>query len=433
MLCTARLQQFATRAGQAARFACAGLLAVAPRSLAANDAAAPDNSTQLLSTLLADAAKRQVATVLIGVDRCRVSLVGGGTYDVPLLHGIDLTWLADRLGNYGVAFGALVTRPTTADRLKPVVAAVWRLAQPFACVYFMHWLWKKWSQGADESVATQFRKKPSRTPKGFERVAGVDEALRELREVVACLRDPAAFARIGARCPRGILLTGPSGTGKTLLARCVAEEADCEFLSCSGSAFVELFVGRGSARVRNLFAKARSLAPCVVFIDEIDAIAKARGMLSHNDEREQTLNQILCELDGFEAKDDDAATAPLVVLLAATNRPEILDDALVRPGRLDRCVVVPLPDEAGRRAILGVHAARVRLAPGVSLERVAARADGFSGADLANVVNEGALLAVRGSADAVTTGHLLDAVAKAQEAKRATRRRGFETLVPEAD
>ena len=428
MLCAARSQQFATRAARRC-LACAGSLLAARPGPAVNEAAGPDDG-DLLSRLFADAKAGNVATVRIAPDLCTVLRHSGDTYDVRLWSGFDTISLAERLHQYGVAFGA--RRPSWDSRLKAGLRVADLAIKVVGGLCVIYYFYRNLPPRKDDSVANQHRKKKERK-RGFAGVAGVDKALRELREVVACLRDPAAFARIGARCPRGILLTGPSGTGKTLLARCVAEEADCEFLSCSGSAFVELFVGRGSARVRNLFAKARSLAPCVVFIDEIDAIAKARGMLSHNDEREQTLNQILCELDGFEAKDDDVAAAPLVVLLAATNRPEILDDALVRPGRLDRCVVVPLPDEAGRREILKVHAARVRLAPGVSLERVAARADGFSGADLANVVNEGALLAVRGSADAVTTEHLLDAVAKAQEAKRATSRRGFESIVPEAD
>ena len=413
------------------RYALGGLsLALAPLARCEEE-----RKEEPFSKILDDAAAGKVQAVRVGADRCEITLKSGRSYDAKHVPWLGTDWLATRLREHGVRFGALTVPELTRDEKRRAVAkGLFAVLAPAAYLYFAYRILMKASRGPhqDESVANQYQRKKQRK-RGFAGVAGVDKALRELREVVACLRDPAAFARIGARCPRGILLTGPSGTGKTLLARCVAEEADCEFLSCSGSAFVELFVGRGSARVRNLFAKARSLAPCVVFIDEIDAIAKARGMLSHNDEREQTLNQILCELDGFEAKDDDAAAAPLVVLLAATNRPEILDDALVRPGRLDRCVVVPLPDEAGRREILKVHAARVRLAPGVSLERVAARADGFSGADLANVVNEGALLAVRGSADAVTTEHLLDAVAKAQEAKRATRRRGFESIVPEAD
>ena len=304
---------------------------------------------------------------------------------------------------------------------------------------FFYWLNRR-AQGQMGNIMSIGRSKakaytterPSTT---FDDVAGYQGVKQEIQEVVDFLQDSEKFAEIGARIPKGVLLVGPPGTGKTLIARAVAGEAGVPFLSVTGSDFMEMFVGVGASRVRDMFEQGKKNAPCIVFIDEIDAVGRSRGAGygGGNDEREQTLNQILCELDGFEAKDDDAAAAPLVVLLAATNRPEILDDALVRPGRLDRCVVVPLPDEAGRRAILNVHAARVRLAPGVSLERVAARADGFSGADLANVVNEGALLAVRGSADAVTTEHLLDAVAKAQEAKRATRRRGFETLVPEAD
>ena len=429
MASTATFSRLVARAARrAARYALSGVALV----LAPVAAACEKREEQPYSKILDDAAAGRVSAVSVGADRCEVSLRDGGSYAAKHVPWLGTDWLATRLREHGVRFGALQIPELSRDERRKVIAkGLFAILAPAAYLYFAYRILTKASQGPhqDESVANRYKKKEKK--RGFAAVAGVDKAKQELQEVVACLKDPADFERIGARCPRGVLLTGPSGTGKTLLARCVAEEADVEFLSCSGSAFVELFVGRGSARVRNLFAKARSLAPCVVFIDEIDAIAKARGMLSHNDEREQTLNQILCELDGFEAKDD--AGAPLVVLLAATNRPEILDDALVRPGRLDRCVVVPLPDAAGRLAILRVHSERVRLVPKVDLARVAARADGFSGADLANVVNEGALLAVRGSADAVTTGHLLDAVAKAQAAKRATGRRGFRDLVEECD
>jgi cell division protease FtsH len=224
----------------------------------------------------------------------------------------------------------------------------------------------------------------------FEDVAGVDEAKEELREVVDFLRDPTRHGRLGARVPRGILLVGPPGTGKTLLARAVAGEASVPFFSINGSEFVELFVGVGAARVRDLFEQARVKAPSIIFIDEIDALGRARGAygLGGHDEKEQTLNQLLAELDGF----DPGAG---VVLLAATNRPEILDPALLRAGRFDRQVLVDRPDRAGRVQILKVHVRHIRIDPETSLDELAALTPGFSGADLANLVNEAALLATR--------------------------------------
>lgn len=224
----------------------------------------------------------------------------------------------------------------------------------------------------------------------FSDVAGVDEAKDELREVVGFLKDPARHGRLGARIPRGILLVGPPGTGKTLLARAVAGEAGVPFFSINGSEFVELFVGVGAARVRDLFEQARLKAPSIIFIDEIDALGRARGAfgLGGHDEKEQTLNQLLAELDGFD-------TSVGVVLLAATNRPEILDPALLRAGRFDRQVLVDRPDRLGRVQILTVHVRRIRLDPNVSLDELAGLTPGFSGADLANLVNEAALLATR--------------------------------------
>ncbi|MBU6367000.1 MAG: ATP-dependent zinc metalloprotease FtsH [Gemmatimonadetes bacterium] len=231
----------------------------------------------------------------------------------------------------------------------------------------------------------------------FNDVAGVDEAKAELREVVAFLRDPAAFGRLGAHVPRGVLLVGPPGTGKTLLARAVAGEADVPFFTINGSEFVELFVGVGAARVRDLFRQARQNAPCIVFIDEIDALGRTRGaatVTGANDEKEQTLNQLLAELDGFTPDSR-------VILLAATNRPEILDAALLRAGRFDRQVLVDRPDRAGRVQVLRVHVRRTPLAQGLDLDAVAALTPGFTGADLANLVNEAALAATRRGADAV--------------------------------
>jgi cell division protease FtsH len=231
----------------------------------------------------------------------------------------------------------------------------------------------------------------------FRDVAGVDEAKYELQEVVAFLRDPKSFGRLGARIPKGVLLIGPPGTGKTLLARAVAGEAGVSFFSISGSEFVEMFVGVGAARVRDLFEQARRAAPCIIFIDELDALGRSRmpGAFGGYEEKEQTLNQLLAELDGF-----DPSTG--VILLAATNRPEVLDPALLRPGRFDRQVLVDRPDRTGRAEILKVHAAKVRLAANIDLDQIASLTPGFTGADLANLVNEAAIVATRRDGEAVT-------------------------------
>jgi cell division protease FtsH len=230
----------------------------------------------------------------------------------------------------------------------------------------------------------------------FRDVAGVDEAKSELQEVVAFLRDPKSFGRLGARAPKGILLIGPPGTGKTLLARAVAGEAGVPFFSISGAEFVEMFVGVGAARVRDLFEQARRAAPCIIFIDELDALGRSRmpGAFAGYDEKEQTLNQLLAELDGF-----DPTTG--VILLGATNRPEVLDPALLRPGRFDRQVLVDRPDRGGRLAILRVHVAKVKLAGNVDLDQIAGLTAGFTGADLANLANEAAIVATRRNADAI--------------------------------
>jgi cell division protease FtsH len=240
----------------------------------------------------------------------------------------------------------------------------------------------------------------------FDDVAGVDEAKTELREIVEFLKDPQRYGRLGARAPKGVLLVGPPGTGKTLLARAVAGEAAVPFFSINGSEFVELFVGVGAARVRDLFDQAHQRAPAIIFIDELDALGRARGIpgaSGGHDEKEQTLNQLLAELDGFDPRAG-------LVLLAATNRPEVLDPALLRAGRFDRQVLVDRPDKAGRIAILGVHMPKVHLAPNVDAEQIAALTAGFSGADLANLVNEAALLATRRGADAVGPDDFTEAI-----------------------
>ncbi len=241
----------------------------------------------------------------------------------------------------------------------------------------------------------------------FADVAGVDEAKAELVEVVDFLKNPKKYQRLGGRIPKGVLLVGPPGTGKTLLARAVAGEADVPFFFLSGSEFVEMFVGVGAARVRDLFEQAKEKAPCIVFIDELDAIGKTRagatGFVGGHDEREQTLNQILAEMDGFDSSKG-------VIIMAATNRPEVLDAALLRAGRFDRQVVVDKPDVKGREAILAVHARAVKLAPQVDLHVLAARTPGMAGADLANIINEAALLAARKGKDAVEMADLEEAI-----------------------
>src|SRR5438034_773167 len=261
----------------------------------------------------------------------------------------------------------------------------------------------------------------------FEDVAGVDEAKQDLQEIVEFLRDPGKFQRLGGRIPRGVLLVGPPGTGKTLLARAIAGEANVPFFTISGSDFVEMFVGVGASRVRDMFEQAKKNAPCIIFIDEIDAVGRHRGagLGGGNDEREQTLNQLLVEMDGFEANEG-------IILIAATNRPDVLDPALLRPGRFDRQVVVPNPDVNGRERILRVHMKNVPLAADVNLGVIAAATPGFSGADLANLANEAALRAARrnkrlvtqaefeDSKDKVMMGSERRSMSMSEEEKRAT-------------
>ena len=283
---------------------------------------------------------------------------------------------------------------------------------PIALLLFV---WRRManSAGGIGSDLLSVRKNTSRvvaegeTGVGFDDVAGADEAKAELEEVVDYLKHPDRYAEVGGRIPKGVLLVGAPGTGKTLLARAVAGEAGVSFLRLSGSDFVEMFVGVGASRVRDLFKQARSSAPSIVFIDELDAIGKSRAAagVSGNDEREQTLNQLLVELDGF-----DAATG--VIVLAATNRPEVLDPALLRPGRFDRQVLVDKPDLDGREQILSLHAQKVKLDPNADLRRVARATAGLAGADLANIVNEAALLAVRGGRRLVAQEDFSEAIEK---------------------
>jgi cell division protease FtsH len=277
-------------------------------------------------------------------------------------------------------------------------------------IFFLIWRYAIKKMGPGMGVMSFAKSKAkifaeSETKVTFADVAGIDEAKEELEEVVGFLSNPGKFQKLGGRIPKGVLLVGPPGTGKTLLAKAVAGEARVPFFSISGSEFVEMFVGVGAARVRDLFAQAASQAPCIIFIDELDALGKARGMniMGGHDEREQTLNQLLVEMDGFE-------TNKGVIIMAATNRPEILDPALLRPGRFDRQVLVDRPDINGREAILKIHSKDVLLAPDVDLRKLAGRTPGFVGADLANLINEAALLGARKNKETVEPADFDEAI-----------------------
>ena len=308
--------------------------------------------------------------------------------------------LAREFDKYGVVYSGQVESTFLRDLLSWAVPVL---------LFFGLWAWL--SRKAGPAGLMQVGRSRAKvyveadTGVTFSDVAGVDEAKAELQEIIDFLKSPQEYSRLGGRMPKGILLLGPPGTGKTLLAKAVAGEAKVPFFSISGSEFVEMFVGVGAARVRDLFQQARERAPAIIFIDELDALGRARGLYAWggHDEKEQTLNQLLVELDGF-----DSSTG--LVLLAATNRPEILDPALLRAGRFDRQVLVDRPDKKGRIDILRVHTRRVKLASDVDLEKVAALTPGFTGADLANLVNEAALLATRRRADAITLADFNEAV-----------------------
>jgi cell division protease FtsH len=326
-------------------------------------------------------------------------------FTVTRIPGVDEQWLVVELEKQRVEFAGRIETTFWRDLLFGWVI-------PLAVMIGI-WMFLMRRVGGGPTQALSFgrskhkiydRKELKTT---FGDVAGVDEAKAELIEIVDFLTNPKKYQRLGGRIPKGVLLIGPPGTGKTLLARAVAGEADVPFFTLSGSEFVEMFVGVGASRVRDLFEQAKDKAPCIIFIDELDAIGKSRagstGFIGGHDEREQTLNQLLAEMDGFDSSKG-------VIIMAATNRPEVLDQALLRPGRFDRQVVVDKPDVRGREAILRLHARNVVLGPNVDLAVIAARTPGFAGADLANIVNEAALLAARKDKNAVEMADFEEAI-----------------------
>ncbi len=353
------------------------------------------------SQFISDVDSGAVSSVTIVDDVVNGTLRNGTRFTTVLPANTDVV---SRLENSGVEITA--AEPESSP-FWSILLSSWL---PFIVIIAVWFFFIRQMQGGGRGGAMGFGKSRAKMlteAQGkvtFEDVAGVDEAKQDLEEIVEFLRDPGKFQRLGGRIPRGVLLVGPPGTGKTLIARAVAGEAAVPFFTISGSDFVEMFVGVGASRVRDMFEQAKKNAPCIIFIDEIDAVGRHRGagLGGGNDEREQTLNQLLVEMDGFEANEG-------IILIAATNRPDVLDPALLRPGRFDRQVVVPNPDVSGREKILKVHVRKVPLAPDVDLKTVARGTPGFSGADLMNLVNEGALLAARRNKRFVTMAEFEDA------------------------
>lgn len=329
------------------------------------------------------------------VQRLRVDLPGNSPELISKLREADINIDAHPMRNEGAVWGVL------GNLIFPVLL--------IGALFFLFRRSNNMPGGPGQAMS--FGKSRARfqmeakTGVMFEDVAGIDEAKEELEEVVTFLKQPEKFTAVGAQIPKGVLLVGPPGTGKTLLAKAIAGEAGVPFFSISGSEFVEMFVGVGASRVRDLFKKAKENAPCLIFIDEIDAVGRQRGagIGGGNDEREQTLNQLLTEMDGFEGNNG-------IIIIAATNRPDVLDTALLRPGRFDRQVIVDTPDIKGRIKILEVHARNKKLAPEISIEAIARRTPGFTGADLANLLNEGAILTARRRKEAMTMLEIDDAI-----------------------
>ena len=359
------------------------------------------------SQFISDLSAGKVDTLVIGNEHIHGSLkqvAQGGKKDFDVQRMEDPT-LVDRVSKAGIRFEAIHESTLWKDLLSWIVPALVMVAVWSFFLRGMGGMAQRGMLGLGKSKARVYAEKG--VPTRFVDVAGMDEAKQELQELVAFLKDPLKYGRLGGRVPKGVLLVGPPGTGKTLAARAVAGEAQVPFYSINGSEFVELFVGLGAARVRDLFAEARTSAPCIIFIDELDALGKMRGMSAisggGNDEKEQTLNQLLAEIDGFD-------TSKGIVLLAATNRPEVLDPALLRSGRFDRQIAIDKPDRIGRRAILEVHLKSIHVAQGTKAEDIASLTAGFSGADLANLVNEAALVATRRGAESVENEDFTQAI-----------------------
>ena len=377
------------------------------------------------SQFLEDVSSKQVKTFTINSNGTATgTLTNGKQYTTVVPVQLTNPTLLPTLKQQGVEISA--NAPGTSFGSEVLTWVI--LLLPFVIVF---WLWRRLSKGAAgplQGVLSAGKSKAKvfdadRPKTTFADVAGYEGAKAEIAEVVEFLRNPDRYRRAGAVAPRGVLMIGPPGTGKTLLARAVAGEAQVPFFSVSGSSFVELYVGVGAARVRDLFAEARKRSPCIIFIDEIDAIGQRRGgagAIVSNDEREQTLNQLLAEMDGFDMTEG-------IVVLGATNRPEVLDPALLRPGRFDRQVTIPLPTLPERLAILKVHCKTKQLAPDVDLEVVARGTPGFSGADLANLCNEAAIVAVRNNRDVLYARDFDEA----RDRLILGRREGSNVLLPE--
>ncbi len=364
-----------------------GLLLVALFNLFQSSSTRSPQASVPFSDFLNEVERGQVADVTIKGNQISGHFTDGrsfSTYSPPDANVVD------RLADRGVRISAMPDDSNVPSLFSVLLSWFPMLLLIGVWIFFMRQMQSGGGKamGFGKSRARLLTEKVGRVT--FDDVAGIDEAKQELEEIVEFLKDPQKFQRLGGKIPKGVLLVGPPGTGKTLTARAVAGEANVPFFTISGSDFVEMFVGVGASRVRDMFEQGKKNAPCIIFIDEIDAVGRHRGagLGGGNDEREQTLNQLLVEMDGFEANEG-------VILIAATNRPDVLDPALLRPGRFDRQVVVPNPDVLGREKILKVHMRKVPLAPDVEARIIARGTPGFSGADLANLVNEAALLAAR--------------------------------------